>query len=61
MSKSTQLTTPKKCTCLAPNLCGRREVEIGSNRVYISGCAREGSPRLYQGFATPEETEEEAT
>lgn len=46
--------------CLAPLLCGRREHELGSNLIYITGCTRDGSPRLYTGESGKENEELEA-
>jgi hypothetical protein len=46
--------------CLAPFLCGRRERELGSNLIYVSGCFRDGSPRLYTGESGKDSEEIEA-
>lgn len=63
MEASTRsLSTTTSCDggCLAPKLCGRRERELGSNLIYISGCARVGSPRQYTGDRGAESEQVEA-
>lgn len=66
MEASTRSKSTSTCNvvggpaCIAPLLCGRRERELGSNLIYISGCARDGSPRLYTGESGKENEEIEA-